>query len=330
MPALETHPFTARAIDRLRSEFQNLSDVTLFSDIPKLASEITSLGILREVSGPNDELARFIFDAPSGALVPRESLKAEIIKWNGFTGVRIWSTQSTRLELRTPSFKDLLHPLFSYNDDGTIQQLVLFPEIISRIAKTQGVDTVIVKRWASNTIFGGFDSSKGFYQTNFWELENNDTLLFADLTRKGQVAFLGTHDLIAHICGINNKSWVLLKQQADLVFHAIRNYFKNVDKPSIASMILPYTIGVVLDDLAQPPTYGSASHFAFLDVLLDSLYCQAIAPDLKTILTEFPSGFEHIITGSRNQEIGKDRYQVLSLVETMIAQIKQHTLAVEF
>lgn len=300
MNPLEVQNFTTKTIERLRREFQKLPDVIEFAKIPKLASQITSLGISKEVGGPNDELARFIFDVASGKLIERASLKSEILEWKGLTGVRIWSQQSTRLEIRTPGFKDLLHPSFSFNDDGTIKQLVLFPELISKIAKTQGIETVIVKRWAGNTIFGGFDSTKGFYQTNFWELENNDSLLFADLTRNGQVAFLGTHDLIAHICGIKRESWTLLKKQAQLVYTEIKSYFEGAEKPSVASMILPYTIGVVLDDLAQPPTYGSKSHAAFLEVLLDNLKNQIVTADLKTVIAEFPSAFELIILNSRN------------------------------
>lgn len=318
--------FTTKTIERLRGEFQKLPCVATFETHPKLAAEIASLGIHREVGGPNNELARFIFDVPSGKRVESTSLKSQIIRWKDFAGIRIWSTQSTQLEIRTPGFKDLLHPAFSYNADGTIKELVIFPEIISKIIKTQGVEAVIVKRWANNTIFGGFDSSKGYYQTNFWELENNDTLLFADLTRNSQVAFLGTHDLIAHICGIKKESWTLLKQQATRVYTGIKNYFESTEKPSIAAMILPYTLGVILDDLAQPPTYGSTSHEAFLDVLLNRLEQRDIPPNLKTVITEFPASFENIITGSRDQSLTNDRKRMEAMVESMIFQIKQHTI----
>lgn len=325
---LEVKNFTTKTMDRLRCEFQELQEITTFETHPKLAAEICSLGIHREIGGPNNELARFIFDVPSEKLINHNSLKSEIIRWKEFTGVRIWSTQSSHLEIRTPGFKDLLHPEFSYNDDATIKQLVIFPEIISRIAKTQDVELVIVKRWARNTIFGEFNSSKGYYQTNFWELENNDSLLFADLTRKGQLAFLGTHDLIAHICGIKKESWLLLRHQATKVYTAIKNYFGSVDKPSIAAMILPYTIGVILDDLAQPPTYGSISHQASLDVLMNRLEQKVIPPDLKLVMTEFPAGFENIIMGSRDQNIVAHKKRIEDLVDTMILQIKQHALLV--
>jgi hypothetical protein len=323
---LEVQNFTTKTIDRLRSQFQKLDDVTLYSEQPTFAAQVSCYGILREVGGPNDELARFIFDADSKNVVERSSLQAEIVTWKTLTGVRIWSNQSSRIEIRTPGFKDLLHPLFSYNDDGTIRCLVIFPEIISKIIKAKGVDAVIVKRWGLNTIFGGFDSSRGYYQTNFWELENNDSLLFADLTRQGRVAFLGTHDLIAHICGIDANAWTLLRRQAEDVYQAIKKYFESVQKPSITAMILPYTIGVILDDLAQPPTYGSKSHALFLEALLSSLQQKVVAPDLKTVLGEFPVSFEKIIMGSRSEDYAKDSLLVSRVIEDMVSEINRHSI----
>ena len=327
MSDLESLFFSAEDKQKLRRKFSCLEEVTPFSKSPELAGQIASLGILREIGTANDELARFIFDFRSQTVVERDSLKAELVTWKGFTGVRIWSEQSDRLELRAHGLRDLLHPDFSYDKNFNLHQLVIFPEIVARIAALEGVELVLVKSWGMNSIFGGFDPKKEYYQTNFWELENNDALAFSNLVRKGQLALLGTHDLIAHIAGLKAERWPLLREQAQKVHEGISRYFKNTERPSIASLILPYTVGVILDDLAQPPTYGSSGHALFLEILLEHLVRQSVPADLPTVLTKFPKQFEKIIECSRREVLGVDatalRSESIALVDQLVQEIQQ-------
>lgn len=312
--------------DGLRRDFSRLKEVTPFSKAPKLAGMIASLGIHREIGTVNDELARFIFAINTGEVISRDSLKAEIVAWRTFTGVRIWSEESSRLEMRAKWFHDMLHPSFSYNADGSIKQLVIFPEIISRITALQGVELVLVKSWGMNSIFGGFDPSKEYYQTNFWELENNDSALFSDLVRQNKLALLGTHDLIAHVTGVKSERWKLLNTQAQMVFDSINLYFEDTTTPTIASLIVPYTIGVILDDLAQPPTYGSASHALFLELLVSVLRKKTVPANLPTVLTQFPNEFKNIIELSRLPGIVKNPERAKILVDQLVAEILEHSL----
>lgn len=295
--------FSSGEISLLRRQFETLTEVTSFESNIQLASKIASYGIFREIGTVNDELARFIFDVATDAPVRLESLKAELVGWNGLFGLRVFSTDSDRLELRASGFYELIHPHLSTNVDNTLHSLYIFPEIINKIAQSEGVELVIVKSWGQNSIFGGFDPSKGYYQTNFWEIENNDALKFSDLIRKGKVAFMGTHDLVAHVAGINRDHWPLLKKNAEKVYQAIYSYFKSATKPSISALILPYTIGVVLDDLAQPPSYSSKNHIAVLDELLWQISRTEIPANLPTLLTQFPESFQKIIELSRTPDI---------------------------
>lgn len=315
------YSFSSGEMESLRKKFNTLSEVTLFSSDIQFASQIASYGLLREIGTINDELARFIFDANNGNAVRLLSLKGEIVKWKNIFGIRIWSTDTKNLELRTPGFYDVVHPLFSKNDDGSLHSLYIFPEIINEISKSAGVELVLVKSWGYNSIFGGFDPTKSYYQTNFWELENNDALKFSDLVRQGKLAFMGTHDLIAHIAGIDSTQWPLLKKKADEVHTAISNYFKTATKPSISSLILPYTIGVVLDDLAQPPSYSSKSHLAILDELLIRLHQNEIPATLSTLLTEFPASFQNIINLSRTAGIENEQEQIQMVVTLLTKEI---------
>ncbi len=318
----------AKDIDVLRIQLSTLQEVTLFKDISELATKMTALGISREIGTVNDELARFIFDADSGLVVPLESLKSEFVVYKNLFGLKIYSTATNRLELRTPGFYDMVHPELSHNSDGTLHSLYVFPQIIQKISEQQGVDLVIVKEWAKNSIFGGFDPKKGYYQTNFWEIENNDALKFADLTANGQIAFLGTHDLIAHIAGIKSSHWPLLKENASKVSSAIKNYFQNVEKPTIASLILPYTLGVVLDDLAQPPSYSSKSHIATLDLLITELEQNRVPANLKTVLAEFPASFQKIIEISRTSGIEKNPEVIQAAITNTAEEILASSLKI--
>lgn len=201
--------FSSGEIALLRRRFEELAEITAFEADIELASTVASYGIFREIGTVNDELARFIFDVETANPVRLESLKAELVQWNRLFGLQVFSTDSRRLELRTKGFYEVVHPEISKNEDGTLHSLFIFPEIINKIAQSERVQLVLVKSWGANSIFGGFDPSMGYYQTNFWEIENNDALKFSDLVRKGKVAFMGTHDLVAHIAGIDRRHWPL-------------------------------------------------------------------------------------------------------------------------
>ncbi len=315
------YSFSTGEIEALRKKFNALSEVTSFSLDIQFASQIASYGMLREIGTVNDELARFIFDANIGNVVRLLSLKAEIVKWKNQFGLRIWSTDTQNLELRTPGFYDVVHPVFSKSDKGELHSLFIFPEIINEISRASGVELVLVKSWGNNSIFGGFDPSKGYYQTNIWELENNDALKFSDLVRQGKIAFMGTHDLIAHIAGVNRLHWPLLKKKSGEVYDAISTYFNSAAKPSLASLILPYTIGVVLDDLAQPPSYSSKNHLAVLDKLLLGIQQNQIPAGISTLLTEFPNSFQEIINLSRTEGIENDPVRIQTAVDRLTQEI---------
>ena len=321
MPELKVIRFSPEELALLRDRFRKLDEVTPFRANPKLCALIASFGIVREIGTVNDELARFIFDTDLGQPVPLSSLKGELIEWNSLNGVRITSTVSQRLELRTNGFYDLVHPGLSKNTDDTLHALHIFPEILAKIAAEEGVELVTIKSWGENSIFGGFDPEKSYYQTNLWEIENNDVLKFSGLIGNAQIALLGTHDLIAHIAGIRRDAWPALKQQAQTVFQAVEDYFLSTPKPSIAALILPYTIGVILDDLAQPPTYGSVSHTVVLNELLRQLAEKSIPANLATLLTSFPKSFQRIIDLSRTYGIEQNKELIKTTVSSMVSEI---------
>jgi hypothetical protein len=318
--------FSSEEVHLLRKRFAQLNEVTSFDSDIELAEQIASYGLFREIGTVNDELARFIFDVETAKPVPFESLKAELVQWRGLRGIRVFSTASQRLELRTKGFYDVIHPELSQNPDQTLHSLYIFPQIINKIAQSEGLELVLVKSWGQNSIFGGFDPAKGYYQTNFWEIENNDALKFSDLVRQGKIAFMGTHDLVAHIAGADQSHWPFLRKNAERVYQIINSYFKSVRTPHISALILPYTVGVILDDLAQPPSYSSSSHIAVLDELLLRITKNEIPAHLPTLLTQFPKSFQKIIDLSRTKDIEKKPYEIKATINALVLEILQSSL----
>jgi hypothetical protein len=324
MGKLNVVTMTEEKIRNLRAELLKRSKIFAIESDIQFSSWLISYGIAREVGTVNNELSRFIFDATTGAPIPAETLNAEVVQFNGKFGVRIYSTVSTSLEVRIKGFRALCHPSLSENNDGSFHQLVIFPEIVARIAALEGIELVVVQPWALNSIFGGFDPSLGYYATGFWELENNDSSLFASLVEQKRLAFLGTHDLIAHVSGLNGALWNPLAKNAEQVRLAIDTYIGK-EVASIADLVLPYTAGVVLDDLAQPPSYLSSSHQIMLEALLGMMNVPRVKVK-NALLLKYPSSFEKVIRLSRSISLTKEQAQ--AAVQELVSEIRYATTKV--
>ncbi|MBN21493.1 MAG: hypothetical protein CL678_09430, partial [Bdellovibrionaceae bacterium] len=255
-----------------------------------------SKGIAQEVGTSNDEFLRFLYDASSKKKISADSLFSEMITLDQSphlgVGVRIWSSESDRLDIYAKGMRELLHPHYSFNDDGTIKQLVLFPAAIAKILARQEIEAVIVKQWAQNTILGNWDPKTTFYQTNIWELKNNDAIRFSQMISQKQLALLGTHDVIAHIAHSNKEEMQKLSVLAKNIYRELSHYFDGIIEPNLGSRILPYAATVILDDLAQPPSYQSKSHQMVLGALMDEIRRRSISPKQKNMIIQFPKKFK--------------------------------------
>lgn len=322
MSGLTSYRMTPESHAALRSTLSRLPEIVSFRDEPKLAALITSLGLQREFGTINDEMARFVFDAKTCLPIAHDRLHSELVQYNGAVGVRVWSPESDRLELRLRGIQSLLHPRFSFREDGSIYQCVFFPENIAKILAREETDLVLVREWGMNTIFGGFDPSKNFYQTNFWELENNDTLRFAKLLESRQVPFLGTHDLVAHIAGVKSSAWKGLVKKAAEVREVLEDYFRDIRVPTISSLVIPYTIGVLLDDLAQPPNYDAPGRHIVIDEGLRVIRSRKIDPSQPRVLFQFPKAYEANIRLARESNLNLIRLEAGPTMDSLVREIQ--------
>lgn len=266
-----------------------------FIDHPQLAGFVASLGIHQEVGTLNDELHRHIYNKVTNGNPSLESMQSEIVSYKGRLGVRVFSSESENLHIDNPQIVHLMHPEFSRNARGDIHQLVFFPQTISEIIALQEVELIIVKDWALNTVFGGFSSDKNFYVTNEWEIRQNDGLRMARLMTQKKLAFFGTHDLTAHVAGTDGHEWKKLSSLAKDLIPTLSSGNQN----AITHLIIPYIIGVLLDDLAQPNHYSCQQRLATIGYLsrLQS-WAKNKIPALKNF-HHFPKSFSSLIEDPR-------------------------------
>jgi hypothetical protein len=323
--SLEDIALSAEDISSLRRKALTKSEICSFSSDPTFFAMIAALGIQREVGTANDELARFDFDSESGQVVPKESLRARLIRYRRKIGVRIWAEGYPKLELRFYGIQALLHPGLSFNQDGTLEKLVIFPEIISKIASLEGVDLAFVRPWALNSVFElhPFDT---YYLTNIWELKNLDALRFATLVENRQIPFLGTHDLVAHIAGTQSGAWSQLQARGKRVKDVLSDFLADTPNPWIGSLILPYIAGILLDDLAQPPVYEAETRSIPLEYVLQAIESRMITPDETGVLMKYPAHHEKIIELARFGSVAQVRAQAKGLVQGLINEIRSQTV----
>lgn len=310
----------------LRRKLLKTPEIVPLSSDPKFFSQIIALGIHQEIGTIHDEFSTFLFDGRTGTKIPREALRSEMIEHQGYTGVRIWGEGHDSLDPRVQGMRTLMHPEFSYNSRGEIHQCVFFPEIITWIAAFEGAELVSVKPWGINTVFGGFDPTRSYYEGNMWEFVNLDALRYARLLEKRQIVFWGTHDLVSHIAGIRKEAWPELVARGRAARILFEDYFKGSECPVPYSLVLPYALGMLLDDLAQPMNYESESRRHVVELLMDAIQTRKIKPDSKRYLLKYPPSVERLIVLARSNDAKKARDSAKGVLSDLISELYSYSV----
>ena len=80
---------------------------------------------------------------------------------------------------------------------------------------------------------------------------------------------------------------------------------------------MPYALGMLLDDLAQPMNYDSNSRRHVVDLLMDALRARIVNPKSTAYLLKYPPSIERLINLARADDIQntlKDASHVLTEV----------------
>jgi hypothetical protein len=310
----------------LRKEFSKTPEIVPLSSNPKFFSKIVSLGIHQEVGTIHDEFSTFLFDARSGKKIPREALRSEMIEYQGYTGIRIWADGYESLDPRVQGMRTLMHPIFSYDARGEIHQCVFFPEVIIKVAALEGAELVSVRPWGINTVFGGFNPTRSYYEGNMWEFINLDALRYSRLLEKRQIVFWGTHDLVSHIAGVRKDAWPELEARGRTARILFEDYFKGTGRPVPFSLVLPYALGMLLDDLAQPMNYQSESRQHVVELLMNAIKTRRIKPDSKRYLLKYPPSVERLIALARADDVQKTRKQAAQVLTDLISELYTYSV----
>lgn len=310
----------------LRKKLLKTEEVVPLSSDPKGFSQIIALGIHQEIGTIHDELSTFLFNQETGKKIPRDTLRSEMIGLNGYTGVRVWADGVKSLDPRVRGMRTLLHPEFSYNEKGEIHQLVFFPEAIIKIAALEDAELVSVRPWGINTVFGGFDPTRSYYEGNMWEFINLDALRYARLLEKKQIVFWGTHDLVSHIAGIKKEAWPELVRRGREAREVFEEYFTDMTRPVPFSLVLPYALGMLLDDLAQPMNYDSLSRRHIVELLMEAIRAKRVPPRSKRFLLRYPPSVERLILLARSDNFKEARASAAKLLNELISELYGYSL----
>jgi len=239
---------------------------SFFSD-PVFNSKLICFIIKHEIGTYKDQLFGFLYDKLTGDAIARDKLRVESIEVAKKDGLSVWVDGCTSLGIRLSGFKELLNPIRSFDSEKQLARLVFFPESIAKIAALQEVELVIVRDWAIAEL-GSIGHKYDPIEERSQAIQNRDALVFASLLENRQLPFLGTHDIVAHIAGLEKNSIVKLSKQSKRAKEIVSNFLSKSSSPSQASLILAFTIGVLLDRMAQPPNYNKITAELIMDNLL--------------------------------------------------------------
>lgn len=319
---------TPESLETLRSALSGASEVISFRENPKLASEISAIALQREVGTQNDELSWHLYDARTGLPIESSRPRADLIRVSGVIGVRIEVPGVEELEIRKTGILPLLHPSLSFGENGALKQLVIFPESVARILALQGVEAVVVRSWAINTLFGGYDPSANFYEVNEWELKNNDALFFARLVERRRQAFQGSHDLASHIAGTQRENWNFLSQLAGRVANVIETSLHHSSPEGLGARVIPYLLGVLLDDLAQPTHAAEPGRIRMIQEGLKIMSTTHLARLSHGTLIQFPLLFSEVLKLGRSESVAKIETEAHSAFASLLQEIRANSVSI--
>jgi hypothetical protein len=328
-------PDLDRRVDLAREILSTRQDDIDFESEPALASEIAALGLWREIGTANDQLTTRLIDADSGASVPVECARSELIDHRGNVGIRIWYDRHERLDVPSYFLRALFHPDLSFNPDGTLHQIVIFPITVARIARLEDAKLVIVPRWALDMPFAHPDSETWQYYRDFgkperWAAVRDWVLHFCELTIDKKIPFFTTHDLSAHITGVQKAAWDMLGVVARKLKDCMDHVFAGCPDPPTQTLILPFMAGYLLDGLAQPVHGDNERMLIVIDSLLEAIAEPAIDPRAPGILRRFPQSYWKVLDHMRLAPVpppASYRDEIRELIRDVVVEIKHEVHA---
>ncbi|MEM7646144.1 MAG: hypothetical protein AAF203_04475 [Pseudomonadota bacterium] len=278
----------------MKKQLENQKAVFSFESQPLLASLTSCLGLQSEMGTQ----AKDRLSLPLNIHLEDDQdnpWQSEIITLNNKIGLRLWIEGIREFYPDHPDFSQILHPL-SLDQEGRLSQIIIFPEDVYHNYKRRQLELVIVRDWALSAFLqGNSHDSVNYFFSNEWEVKNNTAKIQTQLMKNRQLAFSGTHDLTDHLLGGQGAAWnsfMPLYQKAHSIYEHV---FSEEKTPNQQELFLSYTIGVLLDDLAQPRWYQHQPHANAIELLL--IFLKKAASFGPEMLFSFDSFVEKVRSG---------------------------------
>ena len=277
-----------------------------FSENAAFGSLLALSGVSREIGGPSDELSRLLICPES-----KETLSGEL-NWQlqfvqNCPAICISRKNKRRIILDHPTLGHYLHPNLGGRYELSFEQIIIVPEWIRMILSSENIYLAYNRQWADFSVLAktlplGLAKSKSIYTTNLWEMENLDVLRLLNHLKSRELAFLGTHDLVAHLAGATGEAMDGLEMLSKKALPIIESFSEGRDKKDL-TLLVPYLFGVLLDDLAQPMFYGESNRLFALEMLLSLMRQWRPKPFHRQDF--IPSYFAKIIECCRDPDCAK-------------------------
>jgi hypothetical protein len=284
-----------------------------FLENPRWSSFLVTQALNLEIGGPNDNLATHIRDAATGSKIEKADFTSEIVESNGLIGLRVTHRLQVPIRLTHAGLSEI-----ACTDDLSI---TFFPERIAKGLAENGIEPVLVRDWLVSCSFSDFNPWTTDYRAQMSELINNDAFLYSKLVSNRQMVFQSLHDIIQHSTHARSEGWVVAQQVASEIVETFDSYFGRCEKGNIPSHILPFIVGILLDDLTQSQWYGSPERINAINELLKQISKLEIDPASPKVLTRLPECIEQVFRLARAPTTSSESMskQINQLVDELYA-----------
>jgi|GEM_PF-1877952 len=270
-------------------------EIFSFRSDPLLAALISCLGLQFELGKPDQDRISFLLGVDLSKY-EGNPWRTEIVTLGDQIGLRAWVPGLKEFRPMHEDFRFLFHPL-SISQEGNLDQLLLFPNLVAEAYRAKGIELVVVRDWALSA-FLSREKNLNYQKTNKQEIEENIALTQVRLMRNRQLALTGTHDIADHLLGGHAAGLELSHPLLDELAPVYNKAFTDT-KATRRSLVLSYLIAVVLDDLAQPQWYASEAHLRVARRACRHLQASLGAEDIAQIF--LPQAFHELVTAFRNR-----------------------------
>lgn len=265
--------------------------------------------LVKEMGGPNDSLSRYIYDVEKKQKIDRSEIVANVGTLDFDTVIQIELPKAKHLDVTLSYLREII------SCEGN--KIIISPSQIVDYLHSHGLTPVFVVPWIQQILFSQFDIRSESAGEQLWVLRNNDIYLYSKLVAERKIIFQSTHDLVGHIAGTKTEGVSYAAEIAAMIHIKLQHYFGADGRGNLPSHLLPFLIGIFLDDLTQPPNYFSARHTQAIHVLLSAMDDLAIDPNAALVLNSFPTRVNAIlqmVRGKSDFSLTAFKHEVKKLV----------------